>query len=83
MCLLLYGIHCFDVICLFMVLFHSQLFTKPHPSRNAVSLKKHSLGKDSFLFPSPALSVSNLYNLKLTSVIPKGIDWINCAQRAL
>ncbi|KAK9401590.1 WD repeat- and FYVE domain-containing protein 4 [Crotalus adamanteus] len=48
-----------------------QLFTKPHPSRNAVSLRKHSVGKDSFLFPSPALSVSNLYNLKLTSIIPK------------
>ncbi|KAM3836501.1 WD repeat- and FYVE domain-containing protein 4 [Vipera latastei] len=48
-----------------------QLFRKPHPSRNAVSLRKHSVGKDSFLSPSPALSVSNLYNLKLTSIIPK------------
>ncbi|XP_070799266.1 WD repeat- and FYVE domain-containing protein 4 [Pituophis catenifer annectens] len=48
-----------------------QLFTKPHPSRNAGSLRKHSVGKNSFLFPSPALSVSNLYHLKLSSVIPK------------
>ncbi|XP_063160442.1 WD repeat- and FYVE domain-containing protein 4 [Candoia aspera] len=48
-----------------------QLFTKPHPARNAVSLKKHAVRRDSILFPSPALSVSNLYNLKLSSIIPK------------
>ncbi|XP_026576266.1 WD repeat- and FYVE domain-containing protein 4 [Pseudonaja textilis] len=65
-----------------------QLFTKPHPSRNAVSLRKHSMGKNSVLFPSPALSVSNLYNLKPSLVIPKEaphgpVGHIVCTERGI
>ncbi|XP_054839943.1 WD repeat- and FYVE domain-containing protein 4 [Eublepharis macularius] len=47
-----------------------QLFTKPHPARNA--LGKHPVGRDTILFSFPAgqlpPSLSSLHNLKLSSV---------------
>ncbi|KAJ6661706.1 hypothetical protein lerEdw1_013228 [Lerista edwardsae] len=50
-----------------------QLFTKPHPARNA--LGKHSMGRESMLFAYPAgqlpPSLSSLHNLKFSSVTVK------------
>ncbi|XP_053165881.1 WD repeat- and FYVE domain-containing protein 4-like [Hemicordylus capensis] len=50
-----------------------QLFTKPHPARNA--LGKHPSGREGILFPSPASQLppplSSLHNLKLSSVALK------------
>ncbi|XP_032082434.1 WD repeat- and FYVE domain-containing protein 4 isoform X3 [Thamnophis elegans] len=66
-----------------------QLFTKPHPSRNAASLRKPSLGKSSFLLASPALSVSHLHHLKESSVVipreaPQGpVGHIVCTEKGI
>ncbi|XP_061490749.1 WD repeat- and FYVE domain-containing protein 4 isoform X1 [Rhineura floridana] len=67
-----------------------QLFTKSHPSRNA--LGKHPLGRESILFSYPAdelcTTFSNLHNLKLSSVTikdaPKGpVGHIVCTEKEI
>uniref|UniRef100_A0ABM5FZY4 WD repeat- and FYVE domain-containing protein 4 isoform X1 n=1 Tax=Pogona vitticeps TaxID=103695 RepID=A0ABM5FZY4_9SAUR len=67
-----------------------QLFTKPHPTRNA--LGKHPVGRENILFPCPAgqlpPSINSLHNLKFSSVTvkeaPQGpIGHVVCTEKGI